>query len=84
MVRKELVFGNDVAEQIQRVVSSMNTLKCFRMIMAGEILKKYRCSVAFCHRSGLNKNTLAKYRIKPPNTIEEGQSVVTWLGRPEC
>jgi hypothetical protein len=62
-VRREILFGNIVGEQLRnkKESRSKSTMKGLHMAVAGQIIRKYRAHSIFCKKTGLNINTMSKY-----------------------
>lgn len=73
-VRREILFGNVVAEQLREKRTAYNegTVSVLHRLVAGRILSKYKCNKALCNKVGLNKSTLFKYS---KDKSEESQRV---------
>ncbi|WAR02977.1 hypothetical protein MAR_009535, partial [Mya arenaria] len=72
-VRKEIVFGNVVAAQLQAKAKEYNkaTIRRLHKLIAGKIIKKYKCRFTLCKKLGLNKNTATKYSADDVGTNKE-------------
>ncbi|WAR16584.1 hypothetical protein MAR_031178, partial [Mya arenaria] len=72
-VRKEIVFGNVVAAQLQAKAKEYNkaTIRRLQKLIAGKIIKKYKCRFTICKRLGLNKKTATKYSADDIGTNKE-------------
>jgi len=71
-VRKEILFGNIVAQQIKEKTDEHTkaTIGQLHMTIAGKIIRKYRCNRALCYNTGLNKSTASKF-LKASQTQQE-------------
>lgn len=69
------MFAKVVAEQLREKKTEYNkgTVRALHMIVAGEIIRKYRCTAALCNRVGLNKSTMVKYSTRSVTNMNENK-----------
>ena len=67
IVRKQLVYGNAVTEQIaqsKNETENLHEIGIVHTMVAGKVTKKYRCMRWLSKETGLSRNTMAKCKRK--------------------
>lgn len=76
-VRKAILFGNVIAHQLRKKTEQSNkgSIREIHRLVAGQILKKYRCNKFLCKKVGLNSGTLRRYSTSQskPNVFKKTQ-----------
>ena len=72
-VRKKLLMGNVVLNELHMAKEAQKTdrsrISVLRNMVAGKVLKKYKCITAVSRRTGLSRNSLGSATLNPKGKI---------------